>query len=125
MPYSGIGATIGLEMGEPRVTAAVLGIFAVLAESSGQPRYGLEIAREANLSHTTVYDTLARLEAAGWLRSEWEQIDPRVDARPRRRLYSLTALGEDVARGAPEQQTRALTRMRRPLGLTPQPGGAA
>src|SRR5580658_4767992 len=99
-------------MGEPRITAAVLGIFAVLTEDAGQPRYGLEIAREADLRHTTIYDTLARLEAAGWLHSEWENIDPHVGARPRRRLYSLTGLGEGVARSALDRQLQMLRRAR-------------
>lgn len=110
-------------MGEPRITAAVLGIFAVLTEDPGQPRYGLEIAREANLRHTTIYDTLARLEGAGWLRSEWEEIDPRVDGRPRRRLYRLTGLGESAARDALERQLKILTRARRSPRWTPHPGG--
>jgi PadR family transcriptional regulator PadR len=110
-------------VGEPRITAAVLGIFAVLTEDSGQPRYGLEIAREANLRHTTIYDTLARLEAAGWLRSQWEEIDPRADGRPRRRLYSLTGLGAAVARNALERQLQVLTRVRGTPRWTPHPGG--
>lgn len=107
------------------MTAAVLEIFAVLADDASQPHYGLEIAKEADLRHTTIYDTLARLEAAGWLRSEWEKIDPRVDARPRRRLYSLTGLGEDVARSALDRQRQTLARARRPPSWTPQPGGTA
>lgn len=111
-------------MGEPRITTAVLDIFAVLIEDLGQPRYGLEISREANLRHTTIYDTLARLEAAGWLRSEWEEINPRADGRPRRRLYSLTGLGESVARNALERQLQMLTRVRRTPRWTPRPGGA-
>jgi DNA-binding PadR family transcriptional regulator len=37
---------------------------------------------------------LARLEAAGWLSSEWEAIDPREAGRPRRRFYRLTASGQ-------------------------------
>jgi PadR family transcriptional regulator, regulatory protein PadR len=112
-------------VGEPRITTAVLGIFAVLTEDLGQPRYGLEIARQANLRHTTIYDTLARLETAGWLHSEWEQIDPRIDGRPRRRLYRLTGLGEEVARSAVERQLQALSRARRSPRWAPQPGGAA
>jgi PadR family transcriptional regulator PadR len=111
-------------VGEPRITTAVLGIFAVLIEDAGRPRYGLEIAREANLRHTTIYDTLARLEAAGWLRSEWEEINPRTDGRPRRRLYSFTGLGESTGRKALEHQLQMLTSVRRTPRWTPHPGGA-
>ncbi len=45
-------------------------------------------------SHGTLYRALDRLEAVGFLRSEWE--DPAVAAeenRPRRRLYTITADG--------------------------------
>jgi PadR family transcriptional regulator, regulatory protein PadR len=111
-------------VGEPRITAAVLGVFAVLAEDPAHPRYGLEIARAAKLSHTTIYDTLARLEVAGWLRSEWENIDPCADGRPRRRLYSLTGLGESLARNALATQMQLLGRLGKSPRWTPQPGGA-
>lgn len=110
-------------MSEPRITAAVLSIFAILIEDPGLPRYGLEIAGEANLRHTTIYDTLARLQAAGWLRSEWEEINPRANGRPRRRLYSLTGIGEGIARNALERQLQILTRVRRTPRWTPYPGG--
>ncbi len=42
----------------------------------------------------TLYKALGRMEAAGLLRSEWEDPDRAVaDGRPRRRLYRLTPLG--------------------------------
>jgi len=102
----------------------MLGIFAVFVEDSTQPRYGLEIAREAGLSHTTIYDTLARLETTGWLHSEWEHADPRVDRRPRRRLYKLTGLGEGVAQRALENQLQSLQRARTSMRWAPEPSGA-
>ena len=37
----------------------------------------------------TLYPLLARLEAAGWFTSEWEDVDPSEVGRPRRRLYKL------------------------------------
>lgn len=112
-------------MGEPRITAAVLGIFAVLFEDVGEPRYGLEIAKAADLSHTTIYDILARLEAAGWLRSEWEIPSSRTDKRPRRRLYRLTPLGESTARRSIETQLQMLTRGRKAPRWAPEPSGAS
>jgi DNA-binding PadR family transcriptional regulator len=101
-------------MGEPRITAAVLGIFAVLADDVTRPRYGLEIAKAASLSHTTIYDTLARLETAGWLSSAWETRDPHAEKRPRRRLYRLTPLGERIAQRSIESQLQMLNRERSP-----------
>jgi len=37
---------------------------------------------------------LARLEAARWLSSEWEQIDASKEGRPRRRFYNITGIGQ-------------------------------
>jgi PadR family transcriptional regulator len=46
-------------------------------------------------AHGTLYKALGRLERAGLLASEWEDADLAADAgRPRRRLYSVTDLGE-------------------------------
>ena len=43
-------------------------------------------------AHGTLYKALGRLEAAGMLSSRWE--DPAPEGRPRRRLYTVTGLGE-------------------------------
>jgi len=48
-------------------------------------------------AHGTLYKALERMERAGLLESRWE--DPEVAAaerRPRRRLYSITGLGEQA-----------------------------
>ena len=58
-------------------------------------------------AHGTLYKALGRMEKAGVLKSRWE--DPVVaadEARPRRRLYRITAEGQaafDAAR-APQPQ---------------------
>lgn len=78
-----------------RPTRKVLEIFlsAPLAE-----RYGLELMGLTGLSSGSLYPLLHRLEAAGWVTSRTEPIDPVVEKRPARRLYSLTGVGERVAR---------------------------
>jgi PadR family transcriptional regulator PadR len=46
-------------------------------------------------AHGTLYKALDRLEKAGLLTSQWEDALLAADAgRPRRRLYTVTALGE-------------------------------
>ena len=70
---------------------------ALLADPAGT-HYGLEISRAANLPSGTLYPILARLEQAGWVESEWEQIDPSAAGRRARRYYRLTGVGERVAR---------------------------
>jgi PadR family transcriptional regulator, regulatory protein PadR len=42
------------------------------------------------LGHGTLYKALARLEHGGLLESRWEEIDPVIAGRPRRRLYRVT-----------------------------------
>jgi len=65
--------------------------------------YGLELGAAAGLKSGTIYPLLARLEKAGWLESEWEDVDPSVVGRPRRRLYRLTGHGLKMATDAAEE----------------------
>jgi DNA-binding PadR family transcriptional regulator len=46
-------------------------------------------------AHGTLYKALGRLEAAGLLESRWEEAEMALaEARPRRRQYRVTGLGE-------------------------------
>lgn len=45
-----------------------------------------------------LYPILARLEKAGWLRRDHEDVDPAVAGRPARALYRLTSDGVAAAR---------------------------
>lgn len=73
-------------------------VMAAFLEDPCTPRFGLEVSRASGLASGTIYPILARLEAAGWLESAWEDIDPSNAGRPRRRHYRLTAEGETAAR---------------------------
>jgi PadR family transcriptional regulator len=59
------------------------------AEDPQRELYGLEVCALAGLQTGTIHPILARLERLGWLRSSWEQIDPKQEGRPRRRYYRL------------------------------------
>ena len=59
---------------------------------------GVDIARVTKLQSGTLYPILLRLEQAKWVESEWEAGDPHELGRPRRRFYSVTALGVKSAR---------------------------
>ena len=91
---------------------------AFLADATAE-LYGSEIGEAAGLMSGTVHPILARLEAAGWVESRWEHVDPRVVGRPVRRYYRITGTGVEQARAA-------LSRVRRPqpgpLTARPQPG---
>jgi PadR family transcriptional regulator PadR len=54
---------------------------------------GADVHRRSGIASGTLYPNLLRLEAAGWLVSRWEAIDPSTAGRPRRRLYRLTRTG--------------------------------
>jgi PadR family transcriptional regulator PadR len=82
----------------PPVTLQTQAIMSALLENPSTPHYGLELARAAGLASGTIYPILARLERAGWVRSELEDIDPKVTGRRPRRYYMLTGEGEVVAR---------------------------
>jgi len=97
-------------------TQLVLG--ALLADPSSD-HYGLELSSEAGLPSGTIHPILARLEALGWVESEWEDIDPRVEGRPARRYYRLSAAGADSARAA----LARVPRRRATASLRPAPTG--
>src|SRR5581483_10644160 len=65
--------------------------------------YGLEITARTGLLPGTTYPILQRLLDHGWLTDEWEDLDPREAARPRRRYYRLTEEGASQAREALEK----------------------
>lgn len=56
--------------------------------------------KAVSLSSGTLYPILLRFEDRGLLDSEWEKGKPQALGRPRRRLYSITAHGQKVARSA-------------------------
>jgi DNA-binding PadR family transcriptional regulator len=62
--------------------------------------YGLEICQAAGFPSGTIHPILARLERVGWLVSRWEDANPQVEGRPRRRYYKLTPEGIDEGRQA-------------------------
>src|SRR6185369_2552647 len=84
----------------PKMTLPTQLVLRALLVHPTRPMYGLEIGQEAGLASGTIHPILARLEAAGWLTSSWEDIDPRVQGRPRRRYYVLSKDGAEQARYA-------------------------
>jgi DNA-binding PadR family transcriptional regulator len=83
-----------------RMTIPTQRVLHALLSDRGRERYGLEIGEAAELRSGTVHPILARLEGVGWLQSRWEDIDPRVEGRPPRRYYRLTAEGARAAQAS-------------------------
>ncbi len=71
----------------------------------GEPEFhGYAIAREIKqneaarqlTAHGTLYRALDKMEELGFLESRWEDQTPESEGRPRRRLYRVTAAGEQA-----------------------------
>jgi DNA-binding PadR family transcriptional regulator len=83
-----------------RLSERGLRVLRFMIEHPRASHSGAEIAKATKIGSGTLYPLLARLEAAGWFTSQWEDVDPREVGRPRRRLYKLTGVGQRRAREA-------------------------
>ncbi|MFB4270437.1 PadR family transcriptional regulator [Nonomuraea sp. GTA35] len=107
--------------GIQRVTGPTLDVIEALLEAHqrGVKLHGWAISKATRRAGPTVYKALDRLEDAGMIVGEWEELGP-DESRPRRRLYTLTGDGVPAA--------RALLAQRRPttpvLKVRPAPGFA-
>ncbi len=114
------GALLPLEV-------AILAAFLELRGRGTAEAHGFRVAKEMRdregarrlTAHGTLYKALGRLEKTGHLASRWEDPDAVDLGRPRRRLYHVTAVGEQACaaarQAAPQRRARLVSR----------PGGAA
>ena len=84
----------------PRITGPTLKVMGELLQRPTDGISGVEISRSTGLASGTLYPILFRLEEAGWLESEWEEVVPTQVKRPRRRFYRMTGIGEINARAS-------------------------
>jgi DNA-binding PadR family transcriptional regulator len=61
---------------------------------------GAEIHKKSGVFTGTLYPLLLRFAAAGWLTSEWENVNPKEVGRARKRFYLLTPTGRARANAA-------------------------
>jgi len=80
------------------MTLQTLKVLREMVAAPTHSHYGLELVEAAGLPSGTIYPILARLEKADWVSSGWEDVDPSVVKRPRRRFYMLTGRGAQRAR---------------------------
>ena len=102
----------------PQVTRQTERVLVALLRDPARHRYGLDLSRETGLKSGTLYPILARLEGAGWVVSEWEEIDPSAEGRRPRRYYRLTREGKRIARAAVEETEAHLRGLLRPEAET-------
>lgn len=95
-------------MTSPRLTIQTLAMLSTMVSDPDAEWYGLELSKLSGLKPGTVYPSLGRLLKAGWVERRWEDIDPAVKGRPKRRLYRLTGVGAPAARLALDEHLAAL-----------------
>jgi PadR family transcriptional regulator PadR len=78
---------------QPRLTTQTLRVLGALMWCPEAELSGAQIGRTTKLPTGTLYPILLRLDAAGWVESRWQDGDPHILGRPRRRFYRITALG--------------------------------
>ena len=71
------------------MTLAVATVLRAFLDDPADPRYGYDLMRATGYPSGKLYPILARLEAAGWLVKQVENIDPAEIGRPPRRLYRI------------------------------------
>jgi len=81
-----------------RLTLAVTRVLAAFLADPSAHRYGLDLMRDTGQPSGTLYPILIRLQRAGWVEAEWEDVDPVAAGRPARRYYRLTPDGLAAAR---------------------------
>jgi DNA-binding PadR family transcriptional regulator len=84
---------MGKKTGDVRISLQTLRILEAFLDNPLEQMSGADVHQRCGLASGTLYPILLRLEAAGWLVSKWETIDPSSAGRPRRRLYRLTSTG--------------------------------
>ncbi len=63
-----------------------------------EQHYGYELMKITGFASGKLYPMLAKLQAAGWLETEMERVDPATVGRPARRWYRLNHDGVAAAR---------------------------
>ena len=85
---------------DPRLSHQTLRVIRLFLEQPKGRFAGSDICKQTGMLSGTLYPILMRLEKAGWLDSQWEELDPSEAGRPRKRLYWLTGLGYNKTREA-------------------------
>lgn len=81
-----------------RVTFAVARVLRVFLDDVALSHHGYGLMQLTGFPSGKLYPILARLQSAGWLIREPEDIDPAAASRPARRFYRLSPHGIEAAR---------------------------
>ena len=94
---------MGKEKAAPRLTHQGLLVLKIMAKVSEAEVCGADLMKVTGFSSGTLYPILLRFERAGLLDSRWENERPSDLKRPRKRLYSITPVGQAVLHEAFEK----------------------
>jgi PadR family transcriptional regulator, regulatory protein PadR len=83
----------GVVLVATKATGAFLKGLAVFVNNPSDQFSGIDICHKTGMKSGTVYPLLIKMEENGWLESEWEDIDPRKEGRPKRHFYKITRGG--------------------------------
>jgi PadR family transcriptional regulator PadR len=108
------------------MTTQTLVVLSAMLSDPDTDWYGLELSKRSGLKPGTIYPILDRLLKVEWLERRWEEIDPAIEGRPRRRLYRLTGAGERAAQLALDEHIASLRQPGSPKSFRPnhEPGFA-
>jgi PadR family transcriptional regulator, regulatory protein PadR len=108
---------------EQRITKQTEQILQALMSDPTAGWSGAEIGPMTGIKSGTLYPALLRMERFGWLSWQWEDVDPSEEKRPRKRLYTLTGKGEQVAREIESEAAARHRQRERRKGFDPSPKG--
>ncbi|QQC88183.1 PadR family transcriptional regulator [Streptomyces alfalfae] len=80
-------------MEQKHLTPAAVRIIQAFLVDPTHRFYATELMETARIGSGSLYPALARMEKAGWVVSQSEDIDPREKGRPARHYYSMTGEG--------------------------------
>ena len=93
------------------MSITTLGVLHAIADGVA---YGFDILDATGLESGTVYPILGRLEAAGLVKSTWEDsARANADGRPARRYYAMTPAGKAALERATTHYTSLLPSLAR------------
>ncbi|MGI9097551.1 MAG: PadR family transcriptional regulator [Solirubrobacteraceae bacterium] len=107
-------------MSSPVMTIQTFAVLRTMLDDPDAEWYGLDLSKRSGLRPGTIYPMLNRLLNAGWLERRWEEIDPTLEGRPRRRLYLLTRVGAPAARRALTEHRASLAGLNPPKPIRPR-----
>jgi PadR family transcriptional regulator, regulatory protein PadR len=94
-----------------RISREALRVLQLLEANPDAQHYGLEVIRATRVQAGTLYPILTRLERAGWLESNWENLDEKASGRPARRYYTVTPQGLREARAELRKEADLMDRL--------------